>query len=203
MDGLGVAIDPKDGSVYYGRGTYNFSDPLLQATRTASRHYSLKDEAGSIIRVSPDFKNREVVATGIRFPVGLHFNKARRPVLHRPGSATWVPNGNPLDELLHIRLDKVRHYGFPARHPKHLPDVIDEPSTFDYGPQHQSTCGFCFNEPVKKDGPIVRAGTTLGGRRHRDGRVSRQALTATATGEDRRGLRREESTDRVPANADH
>ncbi|MBA3452315.1 MAG: ThuA domain-containing protein, partial [Deltaproteobacteria bacterium] len=67
--------------------------------------------------------------------------------------ATWLPNGNPFDELLHIKRDSVRHYGFPPRHPKYLPDVIDEPSTFDYGPQHQSTCGFCFNEPVTKDGP--------------------------------------------------
>ena len=63
-----------------------------------------------------------------------------------------MPNGNPLDELLHLQ--KGRHYGFPARHPKHLPGVIDEPSTFDYGPQHQSTCGLNFNEPVKAGGPI-------------------------------------------------
>ena len=31
--------------------------------------------------------------------------------------------------------------------------MIDEPSTFDYGPQHQSTCGLSFNEPVKAGGP--------------------------------------------------
>ena len=59
--------------------------------------------------------------------------------------ATWLPNGNPFDELLHIQ--SGRHYGFPPRHPQHLPNVIDEPSTFDYGPQHQSTCGLNFNEP--------------------------------------------------------
>src|SRR5207245_3432866 len=47
-------------------------------------------------------------------------------------------------ELLHIQAG--RHYGFPPRHPRHLPDVIDEPSLFDYAPQHQSTCGLCFNE---------------------------------------------------------
>ena len=35
-----------------------------------------------------------------------------------------------------------------------LPNVIDEPSTFDYGPQHQSTCGFNFNEPVRPGGPV-------------------------------------------------
>ena len=99
--------------------------------------------------MSPDFKTREVVATGIRFPVGLRFNRHGDLFCTDQEGATWVPNGNPLDELLHIRLGtKPRHYGFPPRHPKHLPGVIDEPSTFDYGPQHQSTCGFFFNEPA-------------------------------------------------------
>src|SRR5262245_18882929 len=146
VDGLGVAIDPKDGSIYYGRGTYNFADPFLR-DKDGKPQYSLKDEAGAIIRVSPDFKKREVVATGIRFPVGLHFNKAGDLFCTDQEGATWLANGNPLDELLHIDLKNKRHYGFPPRHPKHLPDVIDEPSTFDYGPQHQSTCGFCFNDP--------------------------------------------------------
>ena len=81
----------------------------------------------------------------------LRFNRAGDLFCTDQEGATWLPNGNPFDELLHIQ--KGRHYGFPPRHPKHLPDVIDEPSTFDYGPQHQSTCGFCFNEPVKDGGP--------------------------------------------------
>ncbi|MBY0227765.1 MAG: hypothetical protein K2W96_00655, partial [Gemmataceae bacterium] len=152
VDGLGVAYDKRDGSIWYGRGTYNFADPLLR-DKSGKVHYSLKDEAGAILRVSPDFKKREIVATGIRFPVALRFNRHGDLFATDQEGATWVPNGNPLDELLHIR--KGRHYGFPARHPKHLPGVIDEPSTFDYGPQHQSTCGFCFNEPLKKDGPVV------------------------------------------------
>ena len=104
------------------------------------------------MRVSPDFKTREIVATGIRYPVGMRINKAGDLFATDQEGATWVPNGNPLDELLHIQ--KGRHYGFPARHPKYLPDVIDEPSTFDYGPQHQSTCGLNFNEPVKPGGPV-------------------------------------------------
>jgi hypothetical protein len=57
-----------------------------------------------------------------------------------------MPNGNPLDELLHIQPGK--HYGFPPRHPKHLPNVIDEPPTAEYGPQHQSAVGMVFNEGV-------------------------------------------------------
>src|SRR4029079_18047722 len=116
-------------------------------------HYALEDERGTIMRVSPDFKERKIVATGIRYPVGLHFNKAGDLFCTDQEGATWLPNGNPFDELLHIDLKSKRHYGFPPRHPRHLPNVIDEPSTFDYSPQHQSTCGFCFNYPVKERGP--------------------------------------------------
>jgi putative heme-binding domain-containing protein len=151
VDAIGVALDTKDGSVYFGRGTGDYANAYL-LDKDGKAHYDPKGEYGTIIRVSPDFKSREVVATGVRFSVGLHFNKAGDLFCTDQEGATWLPNGNPLDELLHIRMDKVRHYGFPPRHPKHLPDVIDEPSTFDYGPQHQSTCGFCFNEPVVKDG---------------------------------------------------
>jgi len=151
VDGLGVAFDRRDGSVYFGRGTYNFADPFLLDQQGRS-HYSLADEAGAIIRVSPDFKTRQVVATGIRFPVGLRFNRQGDLFATDQEGATWVPNGNPFDELLHIQ--PGRHYGFPPRHPRHLPQVIDEPSTFDYGPQHQSTCGLVFNEPVRPDGPV-------------------------------------------------
>ena len=91
------------------------------------------------------------MATGIRFPVAVRFNRAGDLFATDQEGATWVPNGNPLDELLHIQ--KGRHYGFPSRHPKYLKDVIDEPSTFDYAPEHQSTCGLNFNEPVKEGGP--------------------------------------------------
>jgi putative heme-binding domain-containing protein len=150
VDGLGVAFDPRDGSIYYGRGSYNFTDPLNRDEHGKAR-YRLSEESGAIIRVSPDFKKREVIATGIRFPVGLRLNAQGDLFVTDQEGATWVPNGNPFDELLHIQ--KGRHYGFPSRHPEHLPDVIDEPSTFDYSPQHQSTCGLAFNEPVKEGGP--------------------------------------------------
>jgi len=150
VDGLGVAFDRRDGSVYFGRGTYNYTDPYLH-DKEGKAHYRLTDEAGAILRVSPDFKTREIVATGIRFPVAIRFNRLGDLFCTDQEGATWMPNGNPLDELLHVQ--KSRHYGFPPRHPKHLPNVIDEPSTFDFGPQHQSTCGFAFNEPVCHGGP--------------------------------------------------
>lgn len=151
VDGLGVAFNRRDGSVYYGRGTGNFTDPLLH-DKDGNARYRLTDEYGTIIRVSPDFKTHEIFATGIRFPVAMRFNSRGDLFATDQEGATWVPNGNPFDELLHIQ--RGRHYGFPARHPKFLPNVIDEPSTFDYSPQHQSTCGLNFNEPVTPDGPI-------------------------------------------------
>ena len=114
-----MAFDPRDGSVYFGRGTYNFADPLLR-DKDGKPQYTLTDESGTIIRVSPDFKTREIVATGIRFPVGLRFNRHGDLFATDQEGATWVPNGNPFDELLHIQ--KGRHYGFPPRHPKHLPE---------------------------------------------------------------------------------
>jgi putative heme-binding domain-containing protein len=182
VDGLGVAFDRKTGSVYYGRGTMNFTDPLLK-DKDGKSQYKLTDESSAILRVAPDFKSREIVATGIRFPVALRFNKDGDLFATDQEGATWVPNGNPFDELLHIQ--KGRHYGFPARHPTHLPDVIDEPSTFDYGPQHQSTCGFNFNEPVSDGrptfGPAAWRGEAIVTGESR-GKLYRTKLVKTASG---------------------
>ncbi len=145
VDALGVAYDRKDGSIYFGLGTTNYTDAYLVNSSGVAK-YDLANERGTIMRIAPDLKRREIVCTGIRFPVALRFNSQNDLFCTDQEGATWLPNGNPFDELLHIQ--RGRHYGFPPRHPKHLPAVIDEPSTYDYGPQHQSTCGLNFNEPV-------------------------------------------------------
>lgn len=144
VDALGVAVD-KDGAIYFGLGCKSYVNGYMIGKDGKSK-YELNSERGTILKVSPDFKKREIIATGIRFPVGLAFNRAGDLFATDQEGATWLANGNPFDELLHIQ--PGRHYGFPPRHPKHLPNVVDEPSTFDYGPQHQSTCGLTFNEPV-------------------------------------------------------
>ncbi|HEY1860375.1 MAG TPA: ThuA domain-containing protein [Gemmataceae bacterium] len=149
VDALGVALD-KDGNVYFGLGTADYTNAYL-VDKDGKAHYDLKSERGTILKVSPDFSKREIVCTGVRFTVGLGFNRAGDLFATDQEGATWLPNGNPLDELLHIQ--PSRHYGFPPRHPKHLPNVVDEPSVFDFGPQHQSTCGLQFNDPVN-DGPV-------------------------------------------------
>ncbi|PYI99837.1 MAG: hypothetical protein DME25_22065, partial [Verrucomicrobia bacterium] len=143
VDALGVALDP-EGNVYFGLGTASFTGAYRVEEATGESRYNLKSERGTILRISPDFRRREIVCTGIRFPVGLAFNRNGDLFCTDQEGATWLPNGNPLDELLHIQ--PGRHYGFPPRHPKYLPQVIDEPSVFDYAPQHESTCGLNFNE---------------------------------------------------------
>src|SRR4029079_12303053 len=157
-DALGVAFAKRDGGVYFGLGCTDFTN-AYQVGKDGKPRYSLADERGTILRVAPDFKSREIVATGIRFPVALRFNREGDLFCTDQEGATWLPNGNPLDELLHIQ--PGRHYGFPPRHPKHLPNVIDEPSVFDYAPQHQSTCGLNFNDAANSGltfGPAWWAG---------------------------------------------
>ena len=149
VDALGVALD-KDGNIYFGLGCADYTNPYL-IDKAGQGHYDLKSERGTILKVSPDFSKREVVCTGVRFTVGLAFNRDGELFATDQEGATWLANGNPFDELLHIQ--PGRHYGFPPRHPKFLPNVIDEPSVFDYGPQHQSTCGLVFDESVSK-GPV-------------------------------------------------
>ena len=146
---LGVAL-ARDGSVYFGTGTASFTE-AFQLDAAGRSHYDLKSELGTILRVAPDFQSRSIVATGIRYPVALRFNREGDLFATDQEGATWLPNGNPFDELLQIQ--QGRHYGFPPRHSRHLPGVIDEPSVFDYKPQHQSTCGLNFNEPVG-GGPV-------------------------------------------------
>jgi putative heme-binding domain-containing protein len=182
VDALGLALDPKDNSIYFGLGTTDFTN-AYQVGADGTAKYSLDSERGTIIRIAPDFKSREVICTGVRFAIGMAFDKSGELFVTDQEGATWLPNGNPFDELLHIQ--KGRHYGFPPRHPKHLPKVIDEPSVFDFTPQHQSTCGLCFNEPVVEGdrhfGPASWRGDALTAGESR-GKLYRTTLQKSAAG---------------------
>jgi putative heme-binding domain-containing protein len=144
VDTIGVAVHPVDGAIYFGLGTeaYNNAYLLDKAGKSA---FDLDTQRGTIQRIKPDLSDRKTVCTGVRFTIGMEFDQHNELFATDQEGATWLPNGNPFDELLHIRAG--RHYGFPPRHPRHLPNVFDEPSLFAYGPQHQSTCGFTFNLP--------------------------------------------------------
>ena len=181
VDALGVAFDERDGNVYFGLGSANFTAPY-EIDGDGRSNYRLTSERATILRVSADFSHRQIVATGIRFPVAIRFNRQGDLFCTDQEGATWLANGNPLDELLHVQTG--RHYGFPPRHPKHLPDVIDEPSVCDYAPQHQSTCGLNFNEPVG-GGPVFgpagwRGDALVCG--YSRGKLYRTQLAATAAG---------------------
>lgn len=177
VDALGLAVAP-DGSVYFGLGVSAYNNAyLLDADGKA--HFDLKTERGTVQRILPDFSKRETICTGIRYPVGAAFNQHGDLFMTEQEGATWLANGNPFDELVHI--EKGRHYGFPPRHPKHLPNVFDEPSVFDYGPQHQSACGFVFNEGAKTFGPSWWKGDAFVTGESR-GKLYRTKLVKTAEG---------------------
>lgn len=141
VDAIGIAFD-KDGAIYYGMGTTDYSNGYL-IDKDGNAQFDLASEHGTIQRIEPDLSKRSTVCTGVRFTVGMAIGEHNDLFVTDQEGATWLPNGNPFDELLLIQPGK--HYGFPPRHPKHLPNVVDQSSVFDYRPQHQSTCGMAFN----------------------------------------------------------
>lgn len=142
VDAVAVAFDPADGAIYFGLGTAAYNNAYLLNDQGESS-FDLSSVRGTVQRIEPDLSGRSTVCTGVRFLIGMEFNEQGDLFASDQEGATWLANGNPFDELLHIR--PGLHYGFPPRHPRHLPEVFDQPSLFDYGPQHQSTCGMAFN----------------------------------------------------------
>lgn len=140
---MALALGP-DGSIYATMGNAGYNNPYW-TDKQGVAHYSPDQRRGCLLRFTPDGKV-EQLASGLRYIMSMQWNAHGDLFGTEQEGATWVPNGNPFDELLHLQ--PGRHYGFPPRHPKWLPGVIDEPSTWNYAPQHQSTCGFRFNGPA-------------------------------------------------------
>jgi hypothetical protein len=92
VDALGVAVAP-DGAVYFSLGAASFTEPYLMDRTTGQARYRTTMERGTIQKVSPDFSKRETVCTGIRFAVGMAFNKEGDLFCTDQEGATWVPNG--------------------------------------------------------------------------------------------------------------
>ena len=149
VDAFGIAQDD-EGDLFFALGSADFTKAYM-VDSLGNSHYDLNSYRGTVLKLPQGKKEPEIFVTGTRFPVAMAFNDQGDLFATDQEGATWLPNGNPYDELLHIQ--QGRHYGFPPRHPKYLPDVIDEPSVFDYKPQHQSTTGLNFNFPVNK-GPV-------------------------------------------------
>ena len=140
---MALAFAP-DGTLFVTMGNAGYNNPYWK-DKAGNAHYSPEKRRGCLLRFGADGK-AEQLASGLRYIMSLQFNKLGDIFGTDQEGATWVPNGNPFDELLHI--EAGRHYGFPPRHPRELPLVIDEPSVADYVPQHESTCGFRFNGPA-------------------------------------------------------
>ena len=143
VDAIGATI-ASDGSIYFGLGTAAYDNAYL-IDKQGRAHYDVQGQNGTIQRILPDLSRRETYCTGVRFTIGMVTTEQDELLVTDQEGATWLPNGNPFDELLLIQ--KGNHYGFPPQHPKHLPHVVDQPSLYDYGPQHQSTCGMAINLP--------------------------------------------------------
>jgi putative heme-binding domain-containing protein len=166
VDATAVTLD-REGNVYFGVMAADYSNPYRLRKRKdlkpgekswleargdkggdADEEVSLYDTnslRGTIQKWNARTKALETIATGIRVPYSLAFSKAGDLFVTDQEGETWCPNGNPLDELNHII--PGRNYGFPPRHEKWLPNLVSDPPVVGFGPQHQSACGFVFNEP--------------------------------------------------------
>jgi putative heme-binding domain-containing protein len=145
---MAIAFGP-DGSLFTTMGNAGYNNAYWHDKQGVA-HYSTDKRRGCLLRIGTDGKVTQL-HSGLRYIMSLQFNKHGDLFGTDQEGAAWVPNGNPFDELLHIPVgadEKSRHFGFPPRHPRWLPDVVDEPSVFDFAPQHQSTCGFRFNGPA-------------------------------------------------------
>src|SRR5262249_4671750 len=111
---LGVAIDPKDGSVYFGLGTTDYTNAYL-IDKDGKPGYRLDGERGTVLKVSPDFKKREIFCTGIRFPVGLAFNRAGDLFATDQEGARGAAERNPAGRV--VARGARRALGFPAATP--------------------------------------------------------------------------------------
>lgn len=166
VDATAVTLD-REGNVYFGLLTADYSNPYRLRKRADLKPeekawleargdkggppdeqvslYDTNSVRGTIQKWNARTKKLETIATGIRVPYTLSFNQAGDLFVTDQEGETWCPNGNPLDELNHIIAG--RNYGFPPRHEKWLPALVSESPVVAFGPQHQSSCGFVFNEP--------------------------------------------------------
>jgi glucose/arabinose dehydrogenase len=75
LDAVGIAVDGR-GNVYFGLGCDEWNAAYRINKQTGKSQYNIHSERGTILKVSPDWKRREVLATGLRWPGALAINSA-------------------------------------------------------------------------------------------------------------------------------
>jgi putative heme-binding domain-containing protein len=179
VDATAVTTDG-DGNLYFGLLTADYSNPYR--VKDGVSRYDRNGPRGTIQKWHAATHRLETIATGIRVPYTLAFNRNHDLFVTDQEGETWCPNGNPLDELNHII--PGRNYGFPPRHEKWLPDLVSEAPVVSFGPQHQSSCGLVFNESSARQrrfGPDWWEGDAFVAGESR-GKIWRVKLVKTASG---------------------
>ena len=95
---MALAVGP-DGALYITMGNAGYNNAYWN-DKEGVAHYS-PDNAAAVSCESPDGKV-EQLATGLRYIMSLQFNQQGDLFGTDQEGATWVPNGNPFDELLHL-----------------------------------------------------------------------------------------------------
>jgi len=121
--------------------------------------YDLDSPRGTIQRIDARTHRRTTLANGIRVPVSMAFSPSGDLFGTDQEGETWMPDGNPLDEL--NLLVAGRNYGFPPVHPRWLPGLVSEPPVVGFGPQHQSACGLVFNVAKPRTAPPAASDVAL------------------------------------------
>lgn len=147
VDATAVTRDAQ-GNLYFGLLVADYSNPYR--VKDGVSHYDIHSPRGTIQKLNVATGKLETIATGIRVPYALAFNRLGDLFNTDQEGETWCPNGNPLDELNLIVAG--RNYGFPPRDDKYLTNLVSEAPVVAFGPQHQSACGLVFNEPGPKQG---------------------------------------------------
>src|SRR5207244_3759315 len=75
LDSVGIAVD-KSGDIFFGLGCDNWHEAYRVNKQTDKSDYNIHSERGTIQKLSPDWKQRESICTGLRFMVSLAFNAA-------------------------------------------------------------------------------------------------------------------------------
>ena len=107
---MALALGP-DGAWYVTMGNAGFNNAYWE-DEEGTRHYSPDKRRGCLLRIGTEGKV-EQLASGLRYVMSMQINKHGDLFATDQEGATWVPNGNPFDELLHVQ--PGRHYGFPPR----------------------------------------------------------------------------------------